>query len=369
MRILSLQPYFGGSHRAFSDGWRSRSRHDWSLLSLPPHKWKWRMRHAPLTFARQATELLERESIDALATTDMLNLPEFLGLCPTAARMPSVVYFHENQLTYPVRQEDERDLHFAFTNFHTAAAADAVWFNSAFHRDAFFDAMKNLIRKMPDYQPLNELAALRGRAEVRPPGIELPPPGDATRRPGPLRILWAARWEHDKNPETFFEAMDALADRGINFRLSVLGESFKDRPVVFEVARKRHADLIDHWGFLESREAYLAALAEADVVVSTALHEFFGLAVVEAIAAGTYPLLPDRLAYPEVLDVAADPSRREFFYDGNATTLADRLADLAGRLSDGDLWQGDPNRIRRIVERFCWQRVAAEMDDAIEALV
>jgi len=33
--------------------------------------------------------------------------------------------------------------------------------------------------------------------------------------------------------------------------------------------------------------------------VSTAQHEFFGLAVVEAIAAGAFPVLPNRLVYPE----------------------------------------------------------------------
>ena len=46
---------------------------------------------------------------------------------------------------------------------------------------------------------------------------------------------------------------------------------------------------------------YLKILSEADIIVSTAIHEFFGISVVEAIAAGAYPLLPKRLAYPEVL--------------------------------------------------------------------
>ena len=53
MNVLALEPYYGGSHQAFLDGWRGHSRHSWSLLSLPPHKWKWRMRHAPITFAEQ----------------------------------------------------------------------------------------------------------------------------------------------------------------------------------------------------------------------------------------------------------------------------------------------------------------------------
>ena len=51
MRVLALNPYHGGSHRAFLDGWMANSRHRFTLLTLPAHHWKWRMRHAAVTFA------------------------------------------------------------------------------------------------------------------------------------------------------------------------------------------------------------------------------------------------------------------------------------------------------------------------------
>ena len=51
-------------------------------------------------------------------------------------------------------------------------------------------------------------------------------------------------------------------------------------------------------------EGYVEALSRADVVVSTAFHEFFGVAVVEAIAAGAFPILPNRLSYPELIPSA-----------------------------------------------------------------
>ena len=56
MRVLAIEPFYGGSHKAFLDGWIERSRHDWTVLGLPPCKWKWRMRHAPITFADDVAE-------------------------------------------------------------------------------------------------------------------------------------------------------------------------------------------------------------------------------------------------------------------------------------------------------------------------
>ena len=48
---------------------------------------------------------------------------------------------------------------------------------------------------------------------------------------------------------------------------------------VFAEARDRLSDHVVNYGYLESRGDYLQALADADVVVSTALHEFFGVAM------------------------------------------------------------------------------------------
>ena len=365
MHILALEPYYGGSHRSFLDAWIDGSRHRWTLLTLPPYKWKWRMRHGAVTLVARVMERLEAgESWDLLWCSDMLNLAEFRGLAPGAVhRLPSVAYFHENQLTYPVQFEQERDLHFGLTNLSTALAASAVWFNSAFHRDEFLDALPRMLKRMPDYQPFDAVERLRGRCHIHPQGIA-PMPRRGPRVPGPLRILWAARWELDKNPEAFFAALEILRRQGTEFRLSVLGESFRRVPEIFAAARGSLADRIDRWGYLPRREDYEEALREADVVVSTARHEFFGVSVVEAIAAGCYPVLPRRLAYPEILSGLAGDSG-EMFYDGSARELASRLAELADR--PGDLWRGDPERGRSAVARFLWPNLRSRLDDALAA--
>jgi len=369
MRILALEPYYGGSHKAFLDGWSQASRHPWTILSLPAYKWKWRMRHAAVTFADQVRRrLAQGQRWDLVFCCDMLNLAEFLGLAPKEVRdLPSVTYFHENQLTYPVRVENERDYQFGLTNMTSALAADAVWFNSAFHRDSFLHALETFLNRMPDCQPFDAIGRIGAKSKVFPPGVAGFAPRSA-RAPGPLRILWAARWEHDKNPEEFFEAIQRLKDRHVPFRINVIGEQFREVPPIFARARQHLADHIDRWGYQPDRHEYEAALLEADVFVSTATHEFFGLSAVEATLAGAYPLVPNRLAYPEVFGLQGDGARREFLYEGGPQGLADRLTDLAARIeSNGSLFPAT-EAIRAGLRRFEWPNLAPILDDAVEQI-
>ncbi len=369
MRILALEPYYGGSHQAFLEGWSRSGRHEWTILPLPAYKWKWRMRHAAVTLAGQVWDRLASGAHwDLLFCSDMLNLAEFLGLAPKEVRdLPRLVYFHENQLTYPVRVESERDYQFALTNMTSALAAHAVWFNSAFHRDSFLGALETLLKRMPDYQPLEAVAQIEAKAKVFPPGVTgFAPRGP--RKPGPLRILWAARWEHDKNPEEFFAAIGRLKNRQIPFRISVIGEQFREVPEVFARDHEHFAGHIDRWGYQEDHADYEAALLEADVFVSTAMHEFFGLSAVEATLAGAYPLVPRRLAYPEVFEQQDSRTGERFFYQDGANGLADKLAELAHRVESHDplLQVAEPMRSR--LRRFEWPNLAPILDDAVEQI-
>lgn len=345
LRILALNVWHGGSHRAFLDGWIRHSRHDFTVLSLPPSVWKWRMRHAAVTFGREVAEL--DHEFDVLFCTDMLNLAEFKGLCPPHIReLPTVVYFHENQLTYPVQQAEERDLHFAYSNFTTALSADAVWFNSDFHRREFLDALGPFLKRMPDHSHADAVEFIAQKSSVQSPGIA---PGERReRRSGPIRLLWASRWEHDKNPELFFASVKELRSSGCCFRLNVLGESFRNSPVCFAEARDELDEHIDHWGYAESRADYLQVLADSDIVVSTASHEFFGIAVVEAVAAGCIPVVPHALAYPETLGNTA------YFHDSTESGVVNAIR--AANTSPPIL----PD-----VSRYHWTQRAAEMDLAI----
>lgn len=366
MHILWLDAFHGGSHAAVSQGFAHRSQHAVTLLTLSPAGgWRWRMRGAAITFAR---EVYRRSlpPVDLIVATDMLDVATFLGLTrDRLANVPVALYMHENQLTYPLPPGRVRDLAFPWINYTSALAADAIFFNSAFHHDAFFAALPDLPGRYHDHQELDLLEALVARARVLPPGIDLarldmPEASGQLSVHQPPTLLWNSRWEYDKGPETFFAALRELKRRAIDFRVIVLGEHINPRHPTFLAARDELADHILAWGYAPDLETYRRWLHQADIVVSTAIQEFFGIAVVEAIYCGCVPLLPDRLSYPELIPLHLHPTC--LYPDDDH--LADRLCEMIAMLPA--LKRID---FRATVTGYDWSCMAARYDAAFTDVV
>lgn len=356
LHVLLLEPFWGGSHREAAQGWLRHTRHRAHVETLPPRFWKWRMRGAAFEFARRLHGG-EFPRPDVLFVTSLVDLAHLKAAVPNPP--PALLYFHENQAVYPGRPGEapvERDLQFAFTNLASVAAADRVAFNSAYQRRAFLEGMRKLLDRMPDARPYWVLDRAEQVSEVLHLGIEvdrLPervpkPPGEA-----PL-VLWNHRWEHDKAPEVFFRVLGALAAEGVAFRVVVAGESFRSQPPVFRQAREGLADRIEHWGFVPDREAYYRLLARADVAVTTARQENFGLSVLEAACAGAHPLAPASLSYPEVLP----PQWHGRCLYGDEDDLLRRLRELL-QGADARL---PPKELRLGLAHYGWERRAAAFD-------
>ncbi|HEY64769.1 MAG TPA: DUF3524 domain-containing protein [Caldilineae bacterium] len=362
MRIWIVEPYCTGSHRAWAEGYARYTRHQANVLAMAGRFWKWRMQGGAMELAWQAAELWRQgDRPDVILASDMVNLPAFLALVrPWLADVPIVLYFHENQLTYPLPPGEKRDLTYGMINWLSTLTADRVCFNSRFHLEQFFDELPRLLKHFPDYNHLELIDEVRARAEVLPVGCDLrgldglrpeePPP------PGPSIILWNQRWEYDKNPSEFFAALERLISEGASFRVAVAGENFRQKPEEFEAARGWLGDRVVHWGFAERRADYARLLWHADVVVSTALHEFFGVAVIEAIYCGCLPLLPRRLSYPELI-----PD------EWHALCLYENFEDLVKRLRGVlEAREPAPPGLREGVSRYDWGELASCYDALLE---
>ena len=312
-----------------------------------------------------------REVPDLLLVSDYLDLPAFLGSMPPEwSRAPVLAYFHENQLTYPPsptasNSELERDRHFAWTNVMTCVRADHVVFNSEFHREDFRKAASDWLKILPRPNPRTAFLERMQEASVIAPGIDLleVPLGPGAPEGAPLRVVFNQRFDHDKNPVGFLRAVRAAVSEGVRLELCLLGQRFENLAPEVETLCFELEDLCYHAGFVASRREYARILGASDLVACASHHEFFGIAVAEAMAAGCTPLCPRRLAYPEL--VPAEQSETYLFEEDSQ--LATRLA----RFSENPaLLRARETRsaLRATVERHDVSEVARRLDERVSWL-
>jgi glycosyltransferase involved in cell wall biosynthesis len=363
LRVAIVEPWFGESHAALFSGIVEHSKLHCELITLPPRKWRWRMRFGAAHLAKKMHAM--KTLPDAMLLSDYVHLPTLIGLCPKLTAIPSTVYFLENQLTYPVRDGQKRDFEFMAINILTCLAATRVVFCSQDQRQAMLARIPEFLRNDPDAVPDDVVRLIEAKSSIIPIGIEFGLFDRAkkerkTRTGQPLRLVWPHRFEHDKNPDDFFEVLLELAEENLPFEVSVLGRAYRDTPESMTRAREKLAGRIVCWGF-EQGKAYADALAAADVVVSTAWQETQGIAVIEAMRSGCDPLLPDRLSYPEVLGTKLEQKH-----------LYKTKGELRRRLR----WMmKHPDRVRdtedhaREMDRFGWPAVAPQFDALLQSTV
>lgn len=369
MDVLALEPWYGGSHKNFLDGLVEHSAHRFRTVTMPGRFWRWRMEGGGVTLARKIREAIEDGfEPDVVFASDMVNLPAVLSLTrPHLGDVPVVMYFHENQLTYPLPPDRERERAYGITNYLSALAADRIVFNSQFHFEEFIEALPLLLRDFPDFTNLGTVRDIRDKSTVLHLGIDLSAHDDyrserRLRRSGRTEapvVLWNQRWEYDKNPKGFFRVMNRLDDAGHSFRLILAGKHFFEQPDEFEEAFERYAERILHYGYAENFAEYSRLLHRADLVVSTAIHEFFGVAIMEAIYCGCHPLLPNRLSYPELIpDTHHTPLlHAPVLYDDEQ-----HLFDILSEVLAHENRPLPPDTLRKIPRRLDWSTHVDDYD-------
>ncbi len=358
-KFLFLESFYGGSHQDFADGLIAHSRYPIDLVTLPARFWKWRMRGAALYFFQKVDSF---QKYDGLITSDLMSLSDLKALC-RGNLPPALIYFHENQFSYPLAPGEQMDYQFGFTDITSALAADRIVFNSNTHYHDFFSHLPKFINMLPDFRPKWVIRQIREKSQVIYPGCHFPSTiGYSDRKyDKPPLIIWNHRWEFDKRPEVFFHALEFLAEKGIDFRVAILGESYQRIPAVFLKAKEKFGNRIVQYGYVDSRSDYYQWLSKGDIVISTADQENFGISIIEAIRHGCLPLVPSRLSYPEIIP---DSFHGSFLYkDQNG--FFEKLLAMVLHLKD---FSASRKQLSESMMDFAWEKQIVFFDALLENL-
>ncbi len=371
MKVLFLEPFFGGSHKDFALGFTQYSRHKVTLVTLADRFWKWRMRGSSCYFVNKVKNFSD---YDIIITTDMLNLTDLKSL--GGKNFPPVlIYFHENQLSYPLAPGSKRDLDLGLTNIISAVVADKVLFNSKFHYNDFINAATNLIMQTPDAKPEWMVEQIKIKAQIVYPGCQFKTgyqfktscqfkTGTTDLKEKNIKkplIIWNHRWDHDKNFNLFFDVLCSLKEKKIAFSLALLGERFANYPAVFKKARDIFKKEILIFDYLESKEQYKAWIEKGAIVVSCAIQENFGISIVEAVRHGCIPLLPDRLSYPELIP-------ENFHSKVLYKSKKDFEKKLEEMIINFQTYLPLQKKLSLHMEQFSWEIMVKQYDDILEKM-
>ena len=116
----------------------------------------WRARTSALYFAQNISRKLGK--LDILFCSSVLNLAELVALRPDVSQCRKIIYFHENQLVYPVKKsKEERDFQYGYNQILSALTANQILFNSEFNKSSFLQSISSFMKLQPDFRPDSRL--------------------------------------------------------------------------------------------------------------------------------------------------------------------------------------------------------------------
>jgi hypothetical protein len=313
LRILALEPYFGGLRKQVLQCMMQHSHHEWTLLKLPARRVERRLAAASRWFA----EIIQRDHLDQdcdlLFTGEMLNVAELLRAVPRLSRCASVVYFQDNQL--PAEAKDDRDSQLDFVNINNAMGATEIWFNSQWHLDTFLERAAALIQRQPDLAGANPISELRAKSQV------VLPPTDLLRCG---KVL-------EKNPDLKKEPRSLLVDtRNTSIPLLVKCLQLliqRDKTMTFFIVGSQRGipESIPRVA-VDGRDeaAQLQALHRSMVYLSLRYGSTTDELLLSSIASDCYPVVPDAGIFAEMLPQSLHLG---CLHDGTPDSIVGRILD------------------------------------------
>jgi alpha-1,6-mannosyltransferase len=186
-----------------------------------------------------------------------------------------------------------------------------------------------------------------------PLGVDLDtfqPPVERSAPDDVVRLIHAGRMSREKYPQLVIAAAAELHRRGVPVELTIAGTG----PHVDWLRQQAEDAPVRFLGYVDGRHELARLYASADISLSVAPTETFGLAVLEALACGTPVVTADAGGARELVDDTCAE-----WGAPRASALADAVQRLRARLVD------DPQALREAArtraELYSWDTSAARM--------
>ena len=171
------------------------------------------------------------------------------------------------------------------------------------------------------------------------------------------RVLYAGRLDEDKDVTVLLQALPALLEDSTVEMITVAGDG-AHRPEVEAIAHPRFRYL----GYVAGRQPLARLYADHDIFVTTGTHETFGLAALEAAAAGLLVVGPDRAGTGALLSGLAHP----FTYAAGDPQALLRTVAAAARADRADAIRDS----RGLAAQYgTWHEAVGRMADTYERLL
>lgn len=250
----------------------------------------------------------------------------------------AVVNVHEwvlhKSLPYPVEMDQS---HVLLRQLVGGFNVDAQVFISQRTHDMYFENVDKYLAPMMREH-------LEKTAHVIPHGVLDPLEFDPLRtiaRAPTFTFAYNHRLQHYKRYKTTFEQFERLHAAGVDFRVTVFGMP-EDQAQMSWVSKYPFADIF----ISQTREAYLAKLAECHANVSHSSFETFCIAAVESMAMGQALIAGNRATFPEITGRLAGTNYELLFDNDNESydmmyRLATSVDEAAkhGAIARAHVWE------------------------------
>ena len=115
--------------------------------------------------------------------------------------------------------------------------------------------------------------------------------------------------------------------------------------------------------YCSSYDEYCQWLSKSDILPVTSIQDFFGISIIEAVSSGVFPILPNRLSYPELFEDVEFNAK--LFYQSDKE-LKNKITETLNNLSQ---IQNEKLYLQKYVKnKYDWSIIASSYDTAFQRL-